>query len=116
MFRYITFRTALAVITALLITFIMAPAVIQRLRELSLTQQVRADGLKTHLYKKQTPTMGGILIILSVIISVLMWGDLSNKYMLIMIVAITGFGMIGLADDYLKTIKKTLKLHNHFFV
>ena len=108
-FRYITFRTALAVITALLITFIMAPAVIQRLRELSLTQQVRADGPKTHLYKKQTPTMGGILIILSVIISVLMWGDLSNKYMLIMIVAITGFGMIGLADDYLKTIKKNPK-------
>ncbi|GBD97392.1 MAG TPA: phospho-N-acetylmuramoyl-pentapeptide-transferase [Nitrospirae bacterium] len=105
-FRYITFRTALAVITALLITVIFAPWVIEKLRKFSCTQYVRDDGPKTHIYKTGTPTMGGILIILSVIISVLMWGDLGNKYILIMILAIAGFGLIGLADDYLKTIKK----------
>jgi phospho-N-acetylmuramoyl-pentapeptide-transferase len=108
-FRYITFRTALAVITALLIAFILAPWIIEKLRKFSVTQHVRYDGPKTHFYKKGTPTMGGILIILSVVISALMWGDLSNKYILIMIVAITGFGLIGLTDDYLKTIKKNSK-------
>ena len=87
-FRYITFRTALAVITALLITVIFAPWVIEKLRKFSCTQYVRDDGPKTHIYKTGTPTMGGILIILSVIISVLMWGDLGNKYILIMILAI----------------------------
>jgi len=108
-FRYITFRTTLAVITALLITFIMAPWIIGKLRQFSLTQHVRDDGPKTHFAKKGTPTMGGILIIMSVVISVLLWGDLSNKYILIMILAITGYGIIGLADDYLKTIKKDSK-------
>ncbi len=108
-FRYITFRTTLAVITAMLITFILAPWIIEKLRRLSVTQHVRDDGPKTHLYKTGTPTMGGILIILSVVISVLMWGDLTNKYIQIMILAIGGFGFIGLTDDYLKTIKKSSK-------
>ncbi len=108
-FRYITFRTTLAVITALLITFVMAPWIIEKLRQFSLTQHVRDDGPKTHFAKKGTPTMGGILIILSVVVSVLLWGDLSNKYILIMILAITGYGIIGLADDYLKSIKKDAK-------
>ena len=108
-FRYITFRTALAVVTALLISFIMAPWVIEKLKKFSMTQHVRYDGPKTHLNKAGTPTMGGILIILSVVISTLMWGDLSNKFILIMIAAISGFGIIGLADDYLKTTKKDSK-------
>ncbi len=108
-FRYITFRTTLAVITSMLITFIMAPWVIKKMKKLSMTQQVRDDGPKTHLDKTGTPTMGGILIILSVVISTLMWADLSNKFILIMITAITGFGMIGFADDYLKAIKKNSK-------
>jgi phospho-N-acetylmuramoyl-pentapeptide-transferase len=108
-FRYITFRTALAAITALLLTFILAPWIIAKLKKLSLTQHVRYDGPQTHMHKKGTPTMGGILIILSVVSSVLMWGDLSNKFMLIMLVAIVGFGLIGLIDDYLKTIRKDPK-------
>jgi phospho-N-acetylmuramoyl-pentapeptide-transferase len=109
LFRYITFRTALATITALLITFVMAPWIIKRLRKFSMTQYVRSDGPKTHLSKAGTPTMGGILIILSVVISVFMWGDLSNKYILIMLLAILGFGLIGFVDDYLKTVKKNTK-------
>lgn len=108
-FRYITFRTALAVITALLISLIMAPWLINRLKKFSFTQHIRDDGPKTHLYKAGTPTMGGILIILSIILSVLMWGDLNNKYIWVMLVAIFGFGLIGFIDDYLKTIKKNPK-------
>jgi phospho-N-acetylmuramoyl-pentapeptide-transferase len=108
-FRYITFRTALAVITALLLTFIMAPWLIEKLKKLSLTQHVRYDGPKTHLNKTGTPTMGGILIILSVVLSVLMWGDLNNKYILIMLLAIIGYGAIGLTDDYLKSVRKNSK-------
>ncbi|MBI5409020.1 MAG: phospho-N-acetylmuramoyl-pentapeptide-transferase [Nitrospirae bacterium] len=105
-FRYITFRTALAVITSMAITFIMAPWVIARLRKYSMTQYVRDDGPLTHLRKEGTPTMGGILIILSVITSVMMWGDLGNKFIWIMIIAIVGFGSIGFADDYLKAVKR----------
>jgi phospho-N-acetylmuramoyl-pentapeptide-transferase len=108
-FRYITFRTALAVITSMFIALIIGPWIIKKLRKLSLTQQVRYDGPKSHLNKKGTPTMGGILIILSVVISVLMWGDLGNKFMLIMLTAIIGFGLIGLSDDYLKSVKGNSK-------
>jgi len=105
-FRYITFRTALAIITSLIITFMSAPWIIGKLRKLSMTQYVRDDGPQTHLKKEGTPTMGGIMIILSVVFSVLMWGDLSNKFVLIMIASIIGFGLIGLTDDYLKVVKK----------
>ncbi len=109
LFKYITFRTALAAVTSMLITFIMAPWVIKQLRKMSMTQYVREDGPRTHLGKTGTPTMGGVLIISSVMISVLLWGDLGNKYVLTMLVAIFGFGMIGLADDYLKAVKKNSK-------
>lgn len=108
-FRYITFRTALAVITALVLSFLMAPWLIERLKRLSMTQHIRDDGPRTHLNKTGTPTMGGVLIILSIILSVLMWGDLSNKYILIMLVAISGFGLIGFTDDYLKVKRKSPK-------
>ena len=114
-FRYITFRTALAAITAMVITFMMAPWLIKQLKKYNLTQRVRHDGPKTHYYKSNTPTMGGIIIILSILISVVMWGDLSNKYVLIMIAAISGFGMIGLMDDYLKAVRQNSKgLHQQF--
>lgn len=108
-FRYITFRTALATLTALLITFILAPWIIEKLKKFHLTQHVRDDGPQSHYNKAGTPTMGGILIILSVVISVLMWGNLGNKYILIMLVAIVGFGLIGLADDYMKAVRKNAK-------
>ncbi|MCX7794672.1 MAG: phospho-N-acetylmuramoyl-pentapeptide-transferase [Thermodesulfovibrionales bacterium] len=108
-FKYITFRTALAVVTAFLFTFFTGPYIIRWLRRLSFTQVIRNDGPKTHLTKEGTPTMGGILIILSVLVSMLLWGDLSNKYVLVMLVSITGFGLIGFYDDYLKVIKKNPK-------
>lgn len=108
-FRYITFRSALAIITAMFITFVIAPRLIEKLRRLSMTQYVRDDGPKTHLKKEGTPTMGGIIIIISIVISVLLWGDLNNRYILIMIASILGFGLIGFTDDYLKVVKKNPK-------
>jgi phospho-N-acetylmuramoyl-pentapeptide-transferase len=101
-FRYITFRAALAIITAMTICFVLAPWLIEKLKRMSVTQHIRDDGPKTHLSKTGTPTMGGILIIFSVIVSVFLWGDINNKYILVMMVSIVGFGLIGLADDYLK--------------
>jgi phospho-N-acetylmuramoyl-pentapeptide-transferase len=108
-FRYITFRTAIAVITAAMLTFILAPYVIEKLRRFSLTQQIRDDGPKRHLSKSGTPTMGGILILSSIIITALCWMDLRNPYVWLLIAATTGFGLIGLADDYLKIIRKSHK-------
>ncbi|MBI5203808.1 MAG: phospho-N-acetylmuramoyl-pentapeptide-transferase [Nitrospirae bacterium] len=108
-FRYITFRTALAVITAMLITFILGPSIIKRLRRFSVTQHIRDDGPQTHLGKTGTPTMGGVLIIISILITVLLWGDLTNAYIWVMSFSIVGFGAIGFIDDYLKIIKKDSK-------
>lgn len=108
-FRYITFRSALAVLTAMLITFIIGPKVIKRLRKFSVTQQVRDDGPQTHLGKAGTPTMGGVLIIISILATVFLWGDLTNKYILTMIFSLVGFGAIGFIDDYLKVVKRNPK-------
>ena len=108
-FRYITFRAVLATITALVIMFILAPWVIAMLKKADFVQHVRDDGPKSHLNKTGTPTMGGLLIIFSVVMSVAMWGDMGNKYILIMLAAIVGFGFIGLADDYLKAIRRDSK-------
>ena len=96
-FRYITFRTGAATLTALFISFIVGPPLIRALGRLRVGQPIREIG-PDHQEKEGTPTMGGILIILSVLVSVLMWGDLSNVYVLIMMLAITGFGAIGLVD------------------
>lgn len=108
-FRYITFRTAIAIITAMVFTVILGPRVIQRLRRLSVTQQIRDDGPQTHLGKSGTPTMGGILIIAAIVITMLMWGDLKNGYIWVMIVSITGFGAVGLVDDYQKVLRRNHK-------
>lgn len=108
-FKYITFRTALAVITAFLITYFSGPYIIERLRRLSFTQVIRDDGPKSHLKKEGTPTMGGLMIIGSVVITMLLWGDLHNRYVLLIILSIVGFGFIGFYDDYLKVIKKNPK-------
>jgi phospho-N-acetylmuramoyl-pentapeptide-transferase len=101
-FRYITFRTALSIMTAMAISFILAPWIIGILKRRNITQHIRGDGPKAHIDKTGTPTMGGVLILVSVILSVLMWGDLSNKYIWVMLLATFGFGMIGFIDDYLK--------------
>ena len=101
-FRYITFRSALAVITALVFSLVIGPAVIRRLSKLSLTQKIRKDGPQTHLGKEGTPTSGGLLIIASILVSVLLWCDLTNKYIWLLIASMLSFGAIGYMDDYLK--------------
>ncbi|MGD0885707.1 MAG: phospho-N-acetylmuramoyl-pentapeptide-transferase [Thermodesulfovibrionales bacterium] len=105
-FRYITFRSAVAIITAMVITFLLGPRIIERLRRLSVTQQIRDDGPQTHRGKSGTPTMGGLLIIASIILTVLLWSDLRNSYTWIMVISLAGFGAIGLVDDYLKVTKR----------
>ncbi len=108
-FRYITFRTSLAVLTAMLFSLLLGPWLIGRMRRLSMTQQIRDDGPKTHMNKAGTPTMGGILIILCILLSVFLWGDLKNMYIWVMVVSLAGFGLIGFFDDYLKITKKNHK-------
>jgi len=108
-FRYITFRTSLAVLTAMFFSFLLGPWIIGRLKRLSIMQQVRDDGPKAHINKTGTPTMGGILIILCILLTIFMWGDLNNRYVWTMIISLVGFGCIGLLDDYLKTVRKSPK-------
>jgi phospho-N-acetylmuramoyl-pentapeptide-transferase len=108
-FRYITFRAAISIMTAMVITFSFGPMVVKRLRRLSVTQQIREDGPGTHAVKTGTPTMGGILIIGSIIFTMLLWGDLRNGYVWTMLASLAGFGAIGLMDDYLKVMRRNHK-------
>lgn len=108
-FRYITFRTALAVITAMVLCLVIGPFIIERLRKISITQQIRNDGPQSHLKKSGTPTMGGVLIIISILFSVFLWGDLENMFIWIMIISLVGYGLVGLVDDYLKVVRKNPK-------
>jgi phospho-N-acetylmuramoyl-pentapeptide-transferase len=105
-FRYITFRSAGAVLTSLLVSFLLGPSMIAWLRRLKVGQQVRDDGPKSHLTKQGTPTMGGLLIIAALVTSVLLWSDLTNKYVWVVLFATLAFGGIGFWDDYLKVVKK----------
>jgi phospho-N-acetylmuramoyl-pentapeptide-transferase len=94
------------VITALIVSFLLGPRIIRWLRALKVGQQVRDDGPQTHLAKQGTPTMGGILIIAAVTLSVLLWSDLTNKYVWVVLFATLSFGGIGFWDDYRKVVKK----------
>lgn len=105
-FRYITFRSAGAVVTALIASFLLGPSMIAWLRRLKVGQQVRDDGPKTHLSKQGTPTMGGLMIIAALVIASLLWSDLTNKYVWVVLFATLAFGGIGFWDDYLKVVKK----------
>jgi phospho-N-acetylmuramoyl-pentapeptide-transferase len=105
-FRYITFRTVGATLTALLVSFILGPWLISKLGNLQIGQQVRDDGPQTHLKKQGTPTMGGSLIIFAIGISTLLWSDLMNRYVWFVLLVTIGFGVIGFIDDYLKVVKK----------
>jgi phospho-N-acetylmuramoyl-pentapeptide-transferase len=111
LFKYLTFRTGGAVITALLISFVCGPAVIRWLRSLQPRgQPIRDDGPKGHLITKQgTPTMGGVLILLALVASTLLWADLSNGYVWATLLLTVGFGAIGAADDYLKVSRRNPK-------
>ena len=108
-FKYITFRSAGAVLTALIVTFLLGKTMIAWLRRLKVGQHVRNDGPQTHLSKQGTPTMGGILIITALGVSALLWSDLTNKYVWVVLFATLAFGAIGFWDDYLKVVKKRSK-------
>ncbi|MEJ5359456.1 MAG: phospho-N-acetylmuramoyl-pentapeptide-transferase [Desulfobacterales bacterium] len=105
-FRYITFRTIYASLTAFFICFFLGPWVIRKLSALQVGQYIREDGPKSHLGKAGTPTMGGVLIVGAIAISTLLWGDLGNPYIWIALFVLVGFAGIGFIDDYLMQIKK----------
>jgi phospho-N-acetylmuramoyl-pentapeptide-transferase len=105
-FNYITLRAVLAALTALFISFVLGPWMIQRLKMMKFGQSVRNDGPQTHLVKAGTPTMGGALILASVAISTLLWADLTNKYIWVVLFTTLGFGVIGWVDDYKKIVHK----------
>lgn len=108
LFRYLTFRTGGAVMTALIICFLIGPPMIRWLKKKQKEgQPIRADGPEGHLKKAGTPTMGGLMILISAGISVLLWSDLSNPYVPIVAGVIIGFGLIGAADDYAKLTKRS---------
>lgn len=108
-FRYITFRTFLAVLTAALLTYFFIPVLMKRLKSLQVTQQIRNDGPRQHLGKAGTPTMGGIVIIGSIIVTMLLWGNLSNIYVILVTLSTACFALIGFIDDYMKTLRKNPK-------
>jgi phospho-N-acetylmuramoyl-pentapeptide-transferase len=105
-FRYITFRTAFAALTALLISFILGPWLIERMRRIKLGQYIREEGPKSHQIKAGTPTMGGILINVAIIIPTILWADIFNPYIWIVLFVTTAYGAIGFVDDYRKLVKK----------
>jgi len=108
-FRYITFRTIYASLTAFLICFLLGPWVIQKLSAWQVGQYIREDGPQAHLQKAGTPTMGGLLILFSVILATVLWANLANYYVWIVLLVTSGFGAIGFLDDYLMQVKKQSK-------
>ncbi|MGD0022644.1 MAG: phospho-N-acetylmuramoyl-pentapeptide-transferase [Smithellaceae bacterium] len=108
-FRYITFRTIFASITALLICLVVGPWLIRKLQSLQIDQQIREDGPQSHQIKKGTPTMGGVLIIFAVVISTVLWANLSINYTWLILLVTVGFGLVGFIDDYRKLAGKSSK-------
>jgi len=108
-FTYITLRVVLAALTALAISFIVGPAMIRKLTAYKIGQAVRDDGPQTHLVKKGTPTMGGALILVSVAITTILWGDLQNRYVWIVLLTTLGFGIVGWVDDWRKVVHRNPK-------
>ncbi|MGA2510225.1 MAG: phospho-N-acetylmuramoyl-pentapeptide-transferase [Candidatus Acidiferrales bacterium] len=105
-FRYITVRTAVASLTALLLSLVFGPWMIRRLRAMQVKQYIREEGPKGHQKKAGTPTMGGVLIVASIVIPTLLWADLRNPYVLLALGATLAFGTIGFIDDYNKVVRK----------
>ncbi|MGB8076444.1 MAG: phospho-N-acetylmuramoyl-pentapeptide-transferase, partial [Gallionella sp.] len=108
-FNYITLRAVLAAMTALVISFMVGPAMIRKLTAYKIGQSVRSDGPQTHLVKAGTPTMGGALILTSIAVTTLLWGDLHNHYVWVVLFTTLGFGVIGWVDDYRKVVHRNPK-------
>ena len=108
-FRYITFRAGGAIMTALLIAFVFGPAMIRWLRvKQGKGQPIRSDGPQRHIIEKQgTPTMGGLLILISTIVATLLWADLTDAYVWLVLFVTVSFGLLGFADDYMKVTKRS---------
>jgi phospho-N-acetylmuramoyl-pentapeptide-transferase len=105
-FRYITFRAAYAGVTALLVCLILGPPLIRRLRAFKVKQTIREDGPATHFTKEGTPTMGGVLILIAVVVSTLLWGNLTNRMVIMALLSTLWLGALGFLDDYLRVVKK----------
>jgi len=108
-FKYITFRSSYATVTALLICFLLGNWVIRKLHTLQLGEEIRADGPASHQKKKGTPTMGGVLVLTAIVIPTLLWADLTNRYVQLALLGTVWMGVIGFIDDYLKVVKKRRK-------
>lgn len=106
-FHYLTFRSIIAALTAFLISLLLGPVLIRRLNKLQIEQSIRTDGPQSHLKKTGTPTMGGILILLSISVSVVLWGDLSDHYVWLTLIVMLLFGAIGFIDDYRKVVYRS---------
>ncbi len=105
-FRYLTFRTAFASLTALLIALIIGPYVIQKLREFQIGQYIREEGPQSHQKKSGTPTMGGVLIVIAIVLPTILWSDPANPFVWITVLSTLFFGAIGFADDYIKVVNR----------
>ena len=106
-FQYLTLRSVLAVLTALIISWVTGPMIIKKLNHLQMGQAIRNDGPESHLKKAGTPTMGGAMILLALFVSVLSWADLGNRYVWIVLLTTFSFGLIGWVDDYRKVVEKS---------
>jgi phospho-N-acetylmuramoyl-pentapeptide-transferase len=108
-FSYITLRSVLATMTALMISFVIGPRMIRKLTEYKIGQSVREDGPQTHLIKAGTPTMGGALILVSIVVTTLLWADLRNRFVWVVLLVTLGFGVVGWIDDYRKVVQRNPK-------
>ena len=104
-FRYLTFRTVFASLTALLIAMFIGPYVIQKLREFQIGQYIREDGPQSHKKKSGTPTMGGVLIVIAILLPTVLWSDPANPFVWIAVCSTLAYGAIGFADDYTKVVQ-----------
>ncbi|WP_334019864.1 phospho-N-acetylmuramoyl-pentapeptide-transferase [Alteromonas sp. S015] len=108
-FSYLTLRAILSTLTALLIAILIGPKMIRYLQRMQIGQTVRDDGPQSHLSKSGTPTMGGLLILAAIVVSGLLWADLTNRYVLVTLTVVVAYGVIGFVDDYRKVIRKDSK-------
>jgi len=108
-FQYITFRSSIAAIMALLISFLLGPVIIRKLKELQIGEEIRDFGPESHLKKKGTPTMGGFIILTAIILPTFLLADLNNPFIEILLISTIWMGLIGFIDDYLKSVKKIKK-------